>query len=96
MVDDLNSNSFILVKEKDTNLKIEEDDITFENKKYSFSYKAHAIAEEVFGEEIFKKGESETFWDYTSGNNYLSLGIVDKNKKDWIFLGKQLKLTKLK
>ncbi|MBU4057554.1 class I tRNA ligase family protein, partial [Patescibacteria group bacterium] len=95
LADDLNSNSFILVKEKDTNLKIEEDDITFENKKYSFSYKAHAIAEEVFGEEIFKKGESETFWDYTSGNNYLSLGIVDKNKKRLDFLGKTIKADKI-
>jgi len=30
-------------------------------KVFEFMYTAHALAEEIYGEEIFKKGDSESF-----------------------------------
>ncbi len=88
LADDLEGNSFILVKEVKNGLKIKEDKIDFNKKTFNFLYTAHATAEETDGEEIFKKGEGETFWDYNSkDNSYLSLGIIDKTKKRLDFLG---------
>jgi len=88
LADDLDENSFILVKEVKTDLKIKEAKINYRKKNFNFVYSAHAVAEEVIGEKIFKKGESESFTDYLSkDNSYLSLGILDKNKQRLDFFG---------
>ena len=91
--DDLNINTFLLVKEVRTSflqpfpVKLE-----FEGKKFSFLFTAHAIAEEIQGEEIFKKGDSERFWDYKAGDDsYLSLGINDNTDERLDFYGKIIK-----
>jgi len=88
--DDLNENSFLLVKEMDTDFKEPfPETLTFDNKEFEFLYTAHAIAEEISGEEIFKKNDSERFWDYkASDDSYLSLGINDTTKEKMDFYGK--------
>lgn len=89
LADDLGGNSFILVKEEKTGLKIKEGKINYKGKNFNFIYSAHATAEEIEGEEIFKKGESESFCDYTSKQgDYLSLGTIDKTKERLDFIGK--------
>lgn len=88
--DDLNENMFLLVKETKTLFQQPfPQELEFDGKKFKFLYTAHAIAEEVQGEEIFKKGNSERFWDYkTEDNNYLSLGINDNSGEKLDFYGK--------
>ena len=89
--DDLDQNTFILAKEVKTPFKDYPQEINFENKKFKFLYTAHATAEEIQGEEIFKKGDSESFWDYKAEDNfYLSLGVVDSTKERLDFYGKIL------
>jgi len=87
--DDLKENMFLLVKEIKTLFaqpfakKIE-----FNTKKFNFLYSAHAVAEEVIGKEIFKRGEGESFWDYKSEDgSYLSLGVSDKKGERMDFYG---------
>ena len=88
--DDLDENIFILVKQ----IKVPFQqpfpaNLSFDDRKFKFLYTAHAIAEEVQGEEIFKKGYSERFWDYKSDDeSYLSLGISDSSKERLDFYGK--------
>jgi len=88
--DDLNENIFILVKEVKTPFKQPfPPNLEFKNKTFNFTYNAHAIAEEIWGEEIFKKGNSESFWDYKAeDNSYLSLGIIDETKERLDFFGR--------
>lgn len=88
--DDLNENMFILVKETKTEfIQPFGDELNFGGKKFKFLYSAHAVAEEIFGEEIFKKGVSESFWDYKSEyGDYLSLGINDQTKERQDFYGR--------
>ena len=61
--DDLNENMFLLVKEVKT-LFVQpfNEELDFDTKKFKFLYSAHAVAEKIYGEEIFKKGEGEKFW----------------------------------
>jgi hypothetical protein len=88
--DDLKGNIFLLVKEVKTLFVSPFDKkLGFDMKMFIFLYSAHAIAEETWGEEIFKKGEGETFWDYKSENNwYLSLGESDSGNKRLDFYGR--------
>ncbi len=88
--DDLEENIFILVKETKTPFKQPfPKEVSFKGKHFKFSYTAHAVAEEIWGEEIFKKGDSERFWDYQAEDgSYLSLGIIDKTKEKLDFYGK--------
>lgn len=88
--DDLNENIFILVKEAKTPFKMPfPEKLEFESKTFNFIYNAHAIAEEIWGEEIFKKGNSESFWDYKAeDNSYLSLGVIDQTKERLDFYGR--------
>ncbi|MEK7162694.1 MAG: hypothetical protein AAB696_00140 [Patescibacteria group bacterium] len=88
--DDLNENIFLLVKEAETPfLQPFPQELYFHGKKFKFLYTAHAVAEDIQGEEIFKKGDSERFWDYKAkDNSYLSLGINDKINKRLDFYGK--------
>jgi len=81
--DDLNENSYILVQEIKTGFHPPfPNRIDFDGKAFQFLYDAHAVAEEVQGEEIFKKGDSEKFWDYKADDgSYLSLGINDTTGK---------------
>ena len=90
LADDLNENIFLLVKEIKTDfLEPFPEELDFDGKKFKFLYAAHAVAEEILGEEIFKKGEGERFWDFKSeNNNYLSLGISDKTNERMDFCGK--------
>lgn len=87
--DDLNDNIFILVKEVKTLFSQPfPESLEFQGKDFKFSYSAHAIAEEIWGEEIFKKGNSEFFWDYKAEDkSYLSLGIIDETKERLDFFG---------
>ncbi len=87
--DDLNENMFILVKEVKTSfVEPFQKNLEYNGKEFSFLYSAHAVAEETQGEEVFKKGDGEKFWDYMSkDNSYLSLGINDKNGKRQDFFG---------
>lgn len=91
--DDLNENIFLLVKETKT-LFIQPfgKELEFEAKKFKFLYTAHAIAEEIFGEEICKKGYGESFWDFKAeDNSYLSLGEKDGNGDRLDFYGRIIK-----
>jgi hypothetical protein len=98
LADDLNENMFVLVQETTTEFHQPfPTDLDFNSKKFRFLYQAHAIAEETQGEEIFKKGDSERFWDYKSDDeSYLSLGINDKTNQKQDFFGKIVKNNTLK
>jgi hypothetical protein len=91
--DDLDNDTFLLVRETRTSIqKPFPKRIVFKDKDFEFFYTAHAVAEEIQGKEIFKKGESETFWDYkTADDSYLSLGIIDSTKQRLDFYGKIIK-----
>ena len=80
---DLNANMYLLVKEIVTSFKdIKQPALDFNGKKFKFSYSAHAVAEEAWGENFFQKGDGEKFCDYTAEDgSYLSLGIKDKNQE---------------
>ena len=88
--DDLNENVFLLVKETKTTFQQPfPQELDFDGKKFKFLYTAHAVAEEIQGEEVFKKGDGESFWDYKAeDNSYLSLGINDNTKEKLDFYGK--------
>lgn len=88
--DDLKENMFLLVKETKTQIQQPFPlELDFNGKKFKFLYTAHAVAEEIQGEEIFKKGDSEKFWDYkVEDGSYLSLGINDKTNERLDFYGK--------
>lgn len=88
--DDLNENMFLLVKEVETPFQQPfPQKIDFDGRRFQFIYTAHAVAEEIGGEEIFKKGDSEKFWDYKAEDgSYLSLGINDNTKEKLDFYGK--------
>ena len=88
--DDLNENMFLLVKETKTSFQQPfPPKLDFKGKKFKFLYTAHATAEEIQGEEIFKKGDSERFWDYKAeDDSYLSLGINDKTNERLDFYGR--------
>jgi hypothetical protein len=83
LADDLNENSFILVREVKTEFQLPfPKRINFDGKDFEFIYNAHAIAEEIGGEEIFKKGDAERFWDFKADDgSYLSLGINDQTNR---------------
>jgi len=87
--DDLDENIFLLVKEVKTDFQIPfTEDINYKGKKFKFLYTAHAIAEETWGEEIFKRGDSERFWDFAADDgSYLSLGIIDRSSERLDFFG---------
>jgi len=88
--DDLNENMFLLVQEVKTPFQQPFlSELDFEGKKFKFLYTAHAVAEEIHGEEMFKKGEGERFWDYVADDNsYLSLGMKDGVAERLDFYGK--------
>jgi hypothetical protein len=90
LADDLNENMFVLVKETKTSFQqLFSRELDFDGKKFEFLYTAHAVAEETQGEEIFKKGDSESFWDYKAeDDSYLSLGVNDKARERLDFYGK--------
>lgn len=90
LADDSNENIFLLVREVKTSFKPPfPENIKYEGNTFKYSYTAHAKAEEIWGEEIFKKGESERFWDYKGENDaYLSLGVIDSRKERMDFAGK--------
>lgn len=96
--DDLNENIFLLVKEIQTPFKEPfPQELDFNGKKFNFLYTAHAVAEETQGEEIFKKGDSERFWDYSAEDgSYLSLGINDNTGEKLDFYGKIIKPDEVK
>lgn len=95
--DDLNENMFLLVKEIKTPFKQPfPEELTFDGKKFKFLYTAHAIAEEIQGEKIFKKGDGERFWDYKAeDSSYLSLGINDNTHERLDFYGKIIKTNEV-
>lgn len=90
LADDLDEDSFILVEEVKTPFEQPfPKKLEFGGRHFQFIYEAHAVAEETWGEEIFKKGESERFWDYQSDDGrYLSLGTLDKNGQRLDFYGR--------
>ncbi|MFA6428533.1 MAG: inorganic diphosphatase [Candidatus Buchananbacteria bacterium] len=90
LADDLAKNIFLLAKEVNTPFKQPfAPELDFADKKFKFLYNAHAVAEEIMGLEIFKKGDSESFWDYQATDGaYLSLGVVDQTNKRLDFYGK--------
>lgn len=96
--DDSEENVFLLVKEVKTEIKEPfPKKINYDGKKFNFLYNAHAIAEETEGKEYFKKGESESFWDYEAEDgSYLSLGKLDKTNKRLDFYGKIIKPDEVK
>lgn len=90
LADDANDNSFVLVREVETGISEPfPEELEYDGKNFSFLFDAEAVAEEVQGEEIFKKGDSEKFWDYQADDDsYLSLGIVDQTGERLDFYGK--------
>lgn len=95
--DDSNENIFILVKEVKTPFQLPfPEELDYDGKHFKFSYQDHAVAEEFWGEEIFKKGDSEKFWDYKADDgSYLSLGINDNTKQKLDFYGKIIDSKKI-
>lgn len=93
LADDLDENIFILVKEIETDFELPfSEKLVYQSKEFKFSYDARAVAEEVFGEGVFKVGDSEKFWDYEAEDgSYLSLGIDDKTGKRMDLVGKIIK-----
>ena len=91
--DDLEENTFLLVKEVKTNIKEPfPKNLSYDNKEFDFLYNAHAMAEETEGKNYFKKGESESFSDYEAKDgSYLSLGKLDKTGERLDFYGKTIK-----
>ena len=62
--------------------------IKHDGKTFKFLYFAHAIAEEVWGNDSVR-GTGEKFWDYMSDDgSYLSLGISDESNEKVDFYGK--------
>jgi hypothetical protein len=89
--DDENENMFLLVEPIRNNIQEPFPvKLQFKEKDFEFLFKAHAVAEEVFGNDsYFPKGDSEHFWDYqTEDGSYLSLGINDQTRKRFDFYGK--------
>ena len=88
--DDLKENMFLLVKETKTTFQQPfPSELVFDGNTLKFLYTVHAVAEEIEGEEIFKKGDSERFWDYKAEDgSYLSLGINDKTNERLDFYGR--------
>ena len=90
LADDSDQEIFILVKEVKTSFQQPfPKKLEYKDKQFKFLYSAHAIAEKTWGKEIFKKGNSERFWDYESEDRYyLSLGNVDQTNQRLDFYGK--------
>jgi len=90
LADDLNENSFVLVREIKNDIAAPFPKVLkYNGKEFNFIFEAHAVAEETEGKEIFKKGDSETFWDYSSADDsYLSLGVNDQSGERQDFYGK--------
>lgn len=64
LADDSNENVFLLVREVKTSFKLPfPENIEHKGNAFKYSYTAHVKAEEIWGEEIFKKDESERFWE---------------------------------
>ncbi len=93
LADDLNDNIFVFVKEIQSDIQLPfSENLEFDGKKFEFLFEAHAVAEEIWGKELFKKSEGEKFWDYKSEDeSYLSLGIHDETGKRQDFYGKIIK-----
>ena len=81
LADDADDNSFVLVREVDCDIvQPFPEELKYNDKDFTFLFEAHAVAEHTSGEEIFKEGESETFWGYDSDDgSYLSLGVNDQS-----------------
>ncbi len=88
--DDPSSGTFLLVKTIKTSFERPfPEKLELRGKEFKFLLNAHAVAEEMWGEEIFKKGEGEKFWDYSADDNsYLSLGFIDETGERLDFYGK--------
>lgn len=90
IADDAHNNSFVLVHKIDCDIAQPfPEELEYDGKEFTFLFEAHAIAEEATGEEIFPKGNSETFWDYESDDGaYLSIGINDQSGEREDYYGK--------
>jgi len=97
LADDLNGNIFIFAKEvKDSFDSSFPEKLEYDGREFKFLYTAHATAEETYGEELFKKGDSESFWDYKADDGrYLSLGITDSTKEKADFYGEVISTDKI-
>jgi len=98
LADDLDENMFIFVKEIDTDFQMPfPREVVYDGKKFKFSYKAHAVVEEVMGVGQFQVNDSEKFWDYeTENGDYLSLGMDDKTDKRMDLVGKIVSNNEIK
>jgi hypothetical protein len=96
--DDLESNIYILVKKLKPTFKPPfPKKLDYRGKEYRFLYTAHAKAEEVQGEGLFEKGESERFWDYQAADgSYISLGTLDSTGERMDFYGRVIKPEQVK
>jgi hypothetical protein len=93
--DDAASNTFLLVKEVRTLfIRPFDKELKFDAKRFKFLFTAHALAEDVYGEEIWKKGYGESFWDFKSEDgSYLSLGVSDETKERLDFCGRIISVS---
>ncbi len=92
LADDAKTDSFVLVRAIDCNISPPfPENLEYDSKNFTFLFEAHAIAERTSGQEIFKEGDSETFWDYEADDgSYLSLGINDQSGERQDFYGKTI------
>jgi hypothetical protein len=88
--DDESTDSFLLVAEVETPFTEPfPKQLEYNGKKFEFVFDAHAVARETKGEEIFKIGDAERFWDYKAvDGSYLSLGMNDKTGQRLDFYGR--------
>jgi hypothetical protein len=95
VADDEERNIFIFGEELKTPFKDPfPKTLQFQGKDFKFLYEAHAIAEKIWGEAIYKKGYAERFWDYDAKDgSYLSLGFSDISKVRLDLCGKVVNLN---
>jgi len=75
LAEDPESERFILVKVFESEIDELASEVEVEGRGFSFSYSEFCVAEEVWGEEIYRKGAMEIWWDYEAEDgSYLSLG----------------------
>jgi len=96
LADDLERNCFIFVKEVFDDLEIVEKTLVYDNKTFKWLYSAKTTAEEVWGSGRWKVGNQETFSDYESNGNYLSLGVNSQTGKREDYYGKILQPKDIK
>lgn len=90
LADDEAGDYYLLVKKVETPFSPPfPEKLEFKGRELKFIFEARAVAREIKGEEIFRIGDAEKFWDYKAADgSYLSLGINDATGQRLDFYGR--------